>query len=119
MVFLLKYSEYQENILLFGNTLNVISMITCIICLLPQIHKIYKEKCIGTLSSVSLAFQVPGSLIVFIYQFAIIKAPISVGLPYLISFLLQSVLLIQCIYYERQQKKLNNYQLVVNYETND
>lgn len=119
MVFLLKYSEYQENVLVFGNSLNIISMITCVVCLLPQIHKVYKEKSIGTLSTVSLGFQVPGSLIVFIYQFAIIKAPISVGLPYLISFLLQSVLLVQCIYYERQQKKLNNYQLIVNYETND
>ena len=52
----------------------------------------------------SLAFQVPGSLIVFIYQFAAISAPISVGLPYLISFILQSVLLGQCIYYERNKK---------------
>ena len=52
------------------------------ICLLPQIYKTYKEKKVGNLSILSLLFQAPGSLIVFIYQYCIVHAPISIGIPY-------------------------------------
>ena len=114
MCFLIKYSEYQKNVKQFGDGLNIVSTITCIVCLLPQIYKTYKEKQIGNLSIMSLALQAPGSFIVFVYQYYIIHAPISIGIPYLFGFILQVILLAECIYYTRYYKK--NYELIVNYE---
>ena len=116
MVFLIKYDEFQKNVKLFGDSLNIISTISCIICLLPQIYKTYKEKKIGNVSILSLLFQAPGSLIVFIYQYCIVHAPISIGIPYLFGFILQVILLIECIYYTKYYRVPDNYELIVNYE---
>ena len=99
MCFLLKYHHYQENVKQFGDTLNIISSITCILCIFPQILTTYKNKNIGNLSLITLGIQTPGSFIVFIYQVFIINAPISIGIPYLFSFILQLILLLECIYF--------------------
>lgn len=115
MIFLLKYDEFQKNVKMFGDSLNIISTISCIICLLPQIYKTYVDKKIGNLSIISLVLQAPGSLIVFIYQYCIVHAPISIGIPYLFSFILQLILLLECIYYTKFYKE-SNYELIVNYQ---
>ena len=107
MGFLLEFPKYQENIKIFGDFLNIISTITCIFCLLPQIYQIYKQKNIGNLSLLSILMQAPGSLLVFIYQFNILKAPFSIGMPYLFSFIFQTILLIEGYYYNNIYQKRN------------
>ena len=104
MGFLLEYPKYQKNVKIFGDCLNIISTITCVLCLFPQIYQIYKQKNIGNLSLISVALQTPGSLIVFIYQYFIINGPFSIGMPYLFSFIFQTILLIQGIYYDKFYK---------------
>lgn len=106
LIMIIHFQSMHNHVNLFGNALNVISTITCIFTFLPQIIKTYNIKKLGNLSLISLAFQAPGSLIVFFYQSFIVHAPISIGIPYLFSGMLQMTLFIISYYYYKKEKKL-------------
>ena len=107
LILIIHFQTMHNHVNLFGNVLNIISTITCIFTYLPQIIKTYKLKKLGNLSLISLAFQAPGSLIVFFYQTLLVHAPMTIGIPYLFSGLLQTTLFILSYYYYKQEKKLN------------
>jgi len=105
MALILRYNNFKNNINAFGNFLNILSTISCVVYMLPQIVMTYKNKSIGNLSLISLGFQAPGSLLVFIYQNIVSKAPISIGIPYFFSFIFQTILLVMGLYYERKKRR--------------
>jgi uncharacterized protein with PQ loop repeat len=114
MIMIIHYNKLKKNVHLFGDTLNIISAITCVFTFLPQILKTYSIKKVGNLSLISLFFQTIGSFIVFIYQVVCVKASITIGVPYLVSGILQCTLLCLGYYYHRINKKypellINNY----------
>ena len=119
LILIIHYESMKNHVTAFGNTLNIISTITCVLTFLPQLIKTYRLKTAGSLSLISLAFQAPGSFIVFIYQNIILKTPFTIGFPYLISAILQTALLSLSYYYERLNKRLNSKEhtpLIVNYQ---
>ena len=116
LILIIHFQTMHNHVNLFGNTLNIISTITCILTYLPQIIKTYNLKKLGNLSLISLAFQAPGSLIVFFYQAFLVHAPLSIGIPYLFSGLLQVTLFILSYYYYRKEKKLD-INILINIDT--
>ena len=109
------YNRLKKNIHTFGDILNIVSTVTCFLTFFPQILKTYKIKTIGSLSLISLTFQSIGSFIVFIYQFTIVKTSLSIGIPYLVSGILQLSLLSLGTYYNKRNKEYPK--LIVNYES--
>ena len=111
LVMIIHYDRLKHNVKLFGDSLNIISAITCVFTFLPQIYKTYTLKKVGNLSLISLLFQTLGSFIVFIYQVLCVKASITIGIPYLVSGILQFSLLCLGYYYFKINK---SYPLLIN-----
>ena len=98
---------------IFSNIINGISAFLCIIQWIPQIVTTYRNKKLHSLSNITLSIQFLGSLIVFSYQTFVIKEELSIGLPYLFSGFFQLSILLMDRYFKK--KKINNYELIVDY----
>ena len=119
LILIIHYQSMKNHVTAFGNTLNIISTITCIFTFLPQLMETYRIKSTGSLSIISLAFQAPGSFLVFFYQNIILKTPFTIGFPYLISGILQTALVLLSYYYERINSRIKskeNTPLIINYQ---
>ncbi|KAI9099547.1 hypothetical protein DFS34DRAFT_76467 [Phlyctochytrium arcticum] len=89
----------------FAGVLGMLAMMTAISQFLPQIVHTLKTKKIGALSIPTMAMQSPGSLI-FAYSLAVQPgANWSSWLPYLVSGILQGVLMLICIALSWKEKR--------------
>jgi uncharacterized protein with PQ loop repeat len=104
VVLVARWSSWEKHAILFGRLLNITSVCITAFVWLPQIIDIYRNKKVGSLSLISLAIQSPGSLIVFIYQFVANKSSWYIGLPYLVTALLQAGTLVMGYIYEKKYK---------------
>jgi uncharacterized protein with PQ loop repeat len=116
--------HYETSETSFGVWSDILEvLITCLFLLhyIPQIWETNRLKDIGSISLVSLGIMCPGSFIWTIFlasQSKITSNPNAsqpqVWIPYLIVGIMQLVLLIMGIYYERMNKKRYDYLLQIN-----
>jgi uncharacterized protein with PQ loop repeat len=116
LVLVANWENWEKHGILFGEILNGLSSIITTVVWVPQIITTIKLRNIGSLSLLSLAIQVPGTLVTFIFQVYISHSSWFVGAPYMVSFIFQLVLLILGIIFElKKQKKWHNlYNLYAN-----
>lgn len=101
--------ENYENILIitYGRTMGILGTIFIIIQFLPQIYKLYINKCQGSLSKITSFLLAIGNIIPFFYIIISSTSDVTTYLPYIISFILQSIIFCQIVYYEKKTKKQN------------
>ncbi len=91
---------FDSGIAIAGDVFNIISAICCVIQWAPQIKTTYQLKNIGTISLISLGLQAPGSFAIFYYQDVYYKGNLSIGVPYLVAGIQQTILFIMGYYYQ-------------------
>lgn len=106
IVLVANWEKWKSYGVLFGDILNILSSLITAFVWVPQIITTIRLKHIGSLSLISLAIQVPGTLLTFIFQVYISKLSWFIGAPYLVSFIFQLSLLILGIIYELKKRKL-------------
>lgn len=90
---------------ILGNFLNISSAVLCLIQWFPQILTTYKKKSLGSLSYITLIFQSMGSIIIFCYQTFFTTEELSVGAPFLVSGLLQLLIVSMGLYYKIKTRR--------------
>lgn len=99
---------------LFGT----ISLILSICQFLPQLRKTYLLRRVGALSVSAIGMQAPGSF-VFCYTLAVSPGTnVTTWMTYFVGGVLQSILLVMCLYYDRIEQQheppQHNYECISN-----
>ena len=84
----------------------------------PQIVATFKYKTAGSVSLVTLAIQAPGNLAVVIYQL-LAGSSLPTWLPFLSSFVQQTILIIEILVFDCIKKKENQRDEIVSEEDDE
>jgi len=93
----------HEGFIYYAVSLGTIAAVLQIVTYAPQIWTTFHTKKSGSLSIASLAFQIPGSLLVCYFQGIVYKQSWSTWLPYLCSAFQQIILIVLCIFFHFQR----------------
>jgi len=120
IVIILSYFDpYDSGIIIAGDVFNIISAICCVIQWAPQIKTTYQLKNIGNISLISLGLQAPGSFAIFYYQDIYYKGNLSIGVPYLVAGIQQTILFIMGYYYQYTYDYRWGYHQIGRYRTSE
>jgi hypothetical protein len=87
--------------------LGTISLVLSICQFVPQLRRTYQMKMAGALSVSAMSLQAPGSF-VFCYTLAVSPGTnVTTWMTYFVGGILQSILLVLCIYYDRTSMQHN------------
>jgi uncharacterized protein with PQ loop repeat len=96
----------QSNVTeIFADMLGLISMITASIQFIPQIVKTLRIRQVGSLSIPSMILQTPGSFILVYTLSSRSGNNITNWITYLVTGILQAILLISCLVFKYQERK--------------
>lgn len=127
-------SQTNGGLMIWSGVLELTILVMFLAHYLPQIYETYRLKKVGSLSLVTLGMMCPGTFFWTAYlalqpnlvnngeddahqvETGLMKSQVMVWLPYLIVGIMQFVLLVIGIYYERYQKKLNRYYLDLKFD---
>lgn len=118
VVLIANWENWEKHGILFGDMLNILAAMITSFFWIPQIYETWKKQDIGALSLATLVMQTPGSLLTFLFQVLISHSSWFIGAPYLISFILQTILLTMGIIFEYNKQK-NNTNISALYEDED
>jgi len=94
---------YSANTLfIYATALGYISSINQIIMYTPQIYTTFKAKSGGSLSVASLCMQIPGSILVIVFQGVLNHAPFSTWVPYVFAAIEQFILVVMIFLYKHR-----------------
>lgn len=82
-------------------------LISTLIQYFPQIYETFRYKHSGSVSVITLAIQAPGNLAVVIYQL-LSGSTVATWLPFLSSFIQQSILIVEIFYFDCIKKNNNS-----------
>lgn len=117
MVVVLYYGLINSNksypfIINSGKVFNIISSLFCFMTWIPQVYNTYLLKGNGNLSLITLSINSVGCLLTVIYQ-SVLQQPVWIILPYLISFVLEVLIVLLSLHYSNKIiKDERNYQYI-------
>lgn len=95
-----------------GKVFNIISSLFCFMTWIPQVYNTYILKGNGNLSLITLSINSAGCLLTVIYQSSL-QQPVWIILPYLISFVLEVLIVLLSLHYSNKIiKDERNYQYI-------
>lgn len=130
-------SDQNSRLMVWSGLLELVILFMFLGHYLPQLYETYQLKRVGSLSLVTLGMMCPGTFLWTIYlalqpnlanngqddshqeTIGMFKSQIMIWFPYLIVGIMQLVLLVIGIYYERRRKKLSKYYMVLNIDEED
>jgi uncharacterized protein with PQ loop repeat len=106
-----KFHLTSDTLVKYAMTLGTISSILMIVQWAPQIYTTWRIKSQGSLSLLMLIMQLPGALLVIIFQGVLNNASITTWGPYIFGALEMTILIVMCIYYKlRKQRRESTYE---------
>lgn len=124
-------SEQNPELMIWSGILELLILILFLGHYIPQIYETYQLEQVGSLSLITLGLMCPGTFVWTVYlamqpgltnngqkeshpDATIFNSQLMVWIPYLIVGIMQFILLVIGIYYERRRAKLNKYYVKLN-----
>lgn len=104
-VLIIKFKgECSTAAITYGNFLGYLSTVLTFVHWSPQLWTTFKRKSVGSFSILMLCLQVPGAMLIVVFQIFISHEAISTWMSFLAALIQQAILLVMLLYYNRKNK---------------